>query len=152
MPAQRQLDSRQAAAQPFMKLVRELVGAYQAFERYAAAHIRREGLGPAEFDVLSTLGNTDGMTFKELGQRTLIYKTTLTGVIDRLERQGLVRRRPSTRDRRSMIAALTPEGDALFQRIFPEHIAWLGERLESLGCGELEASIAALHRIRNVFR
>jgi len=135
-----------------MTLVRELAGTYQAFERYAAAQIRREGLSPAEFDVLSTLGNTEGMTFKELGQRTLIYKTTLTGVIDRLERQGLVRRRPSTRDRRSMIAELTPEGDALFQRVFPEHIAWLGERLESLGCAEIDASIANLRRIRNVFQ
>ncbi|HYW02422.1 MAG TPA: MarR family transcriptional regulator [Gammaproteobacteria bacterium] len=135
-----------------MELVRELVGAYQSFERHAALHIRREGLSPAEFDVLSTLGNTEGMTFKELGRRTLIYKTTLTGVIDRLERQGLVRRRPSTRDRRSMIAELTAEGDALFQRIFPEHIAWLAERLESLGCAEIDASVAALRRIRNLFQ
>ena len=34
------------------------------------------------FDIIVTLGNTPGLSFKELGQRTLITKGTLTGVVD----------------------------------------------------------------------
>jgi len=131
-----------------MVLVRELVRAYQAFEAYAIPDIRRHGLGAAEFDVLATLGNTEGMTFKELGRRTLIYKTTLTGVVDRLEAAGYVRRRPSGEDRRCTLAELTPDGQRLFGEIFPAHVAHLAARLDGLGRGGIADTIASLRAIR----
>lgn len=136
----------------YMQLLRELVEAYQAFEAYSAPHIKTWGLTPAQFDVLATLGNTEGMTFRELGQRTLIYKTTLTSIVDRLQEQGLVERHPSPRDRRSTIAALTDKGDALFREIFPEHAEHLRKRLEQLPPDDMDAAIGALRQIRNVFQ
>lgn len=140
--------TRAAARAPALALVRELVRTYQAFEAYALPDIRRHGVGPAEFDVLATLGNTDGMTFKELGQRTLIYKTTLTGVVDRLERAGHVRREPSADDRRSLRAVLTPEGERLFRDIFPEHVTHLRARLDALGERGIVEAIATLRGLR----
>jgi DNA-binding MarR family transcriptional regulator len=71
--------------------MRELARAYQAFERFDAAGIREHGLTPPQADVIFTLGNTEGMTFKDLGEKTLITKGALTGVVDRLEAKGLVR-------------------------------------------------------------
>ena len=71
----------------------ELVRAYQAFESYSAAHIRNLGLTAPQFDIIATLGNTSGMSFKDLGEKTLITKGTLTGVIDRLEDKALVDRK-----------------------------------------------------------
>lgn len=150
MAAEGDSQSREAAREPFMALVRELVSTYQAFEHYAGFHIRRVGMTPPEFDVVSTLGNTGGMTFKELGRRTLIYKTTLTGVVDRLESKGLVTRRPAPSDRRSMIVALTASGDAVFQRVFPEHIAYLKERFGVLDCQEIETCRKAFRRVRDL--
>ncbi|MCP1675555.1 DNA-binding MarR family transcriptional regulator [Natronocella acetinitrilica] len=137
---------------PYMKLLRELVESYQAFEGYAIPHIKAQGLTPAQFDVIATLGNTDGMTFKELGERTLLYKTTLTSVVDRLEARGWVERVPSRQDRRSTIARLTDEGAALFQRVFPAHRDFLKERFEQLTAEEIETGIAFLGRLRQVFR
>ena len=46
----------------------------------------------AQANVIFTLGNTDGMTCKDIGDWTHITKGTLTGVIDRLELKGLVER------------------------------------------------------------
>ncbi|MCK8515746.1 MarR family transcriptional regulator [Methylonatrum kenyense] len=135
----------------FMRLLRDLVEAYQAFEAYAQPHIKAQGLTPAQFDVLATLGNTDGLTFKVLGQRTLIYKTTLTSVVDRLEARGLVRRRPADNDRRSTVAELTDEGHRLFAEVFPAHSEHLRRKLEQLSEAEMQEVRASLARLRNVF-
>ena len=62
---------------------------YQAFEAYSAAHVRELGLTPPQFDIIATLGNTDGMTATELGEKTLITKGTLTGVVDRLSARAV---------------------------------------------------------------
>jgi DNA-binding MarR family transcriptional regulator len=62
------------------------------------------------------------MSFKELGEKTLITKGTLTGVVDRLEAKGLVMRKVSQEDRRSMIVQLTEKGEAEFQGAFASHI------------------------------
>lgn len=136
----------------YMRLLRELVEAYQAFEAYSVPHIKSWGLTPAQFDVIATLGNTDGMTFRELGEHTLIYKTTLTSVVDRLQDRGLVERRPSRTDRRSTLAVLTPEGDAVFQKVFADHSAHLRKRLERLSEDQMKEAITQLRRVRDTFR
>lgn len=137
--------------EPYMILLRELVESYQAFEGYAIPHIKAQGLTPAQFDVIATLGNTDGMTFKELGGRTLLYKTTLTSVVDRLEARGWVVRVASSDDRRSTIARLTPEGADLFQQVFPAHRDFLRERFLQLSDEEIDTGIRFLRRLRQVF-
>jgi hypothetical protein len=63
-----------AATEPFMAVVRELVRAYQAFRSYDDAHVRQLGLTPSQFDVISTLGNTPGMTLNKLAEKTLTTK------------------------------------------------------------------------------
>src|SRR4249920_1049898 len=99
-----------AAKAPFLSVLRELTQCYQAFERYSAMHIQTLDLTPPQFDVIATLGNTEGMTFRELGERTLITKGTLTGVIDRLEAKGLVVRANCPGDGRSTMVQLTRQG------------------------------------------
>ena len=95
----------------FMPLVRELFECTRAFEQCSDAHIRELHLTPAQFDIIATLGNTQGMCFRELGDKTLITKGTLTGVVDRLEQKGLVRRGVLPDDRRMKIVQLTAEGE-----------------------------------------
>lgn len=119
--------SKPATAAPFLSVLRELVECYQSFERYSAAHIHTLGLTPPQFDVIATLGNTPGMTFRELGERTLITKGTLTGVVDRLEAKGFVIRESCPDDGRSTIVRLTQQGEKVFDRAFPAHISHLHE-------------------------
>ncbi|HCF29347.1 MAG TPA: MarR family transcriptional regulator [Cyanobacteria bacterium UBA11049] len=134
-----------------MPVVRELVRAYQAFRSYDDAHIRQLGLTSSQFDAVATLGNTSGMTFKQLAEKTLTTKGELTGIIDRLEKKGLVRREVPPEDRRSFIAVLTPEGERVFQETFPAHIAHLKQRFERLDRQELEEIRVALEKIKNLF-
>ncbi len=135
---------------PFLPAVRELVRCYQAFETFGAEHIRSLGVTPSQFDIIATLGNTDGMTFKQLGEKTLITKGTLTGVVDRLEAKGLVQRVASVTDGRSQIVRLTQDGEQLFSRIFPEHLAYMGSALAVVPMDELQQIQSLLQRLRGV--
>ncbi|WP_435103228.1 MarR family winged helix-turn-helix transcriptional regulator [Arhodomonas sp. AD133] len=132
---------------PFAHVVRALAEAWQAFEQHAGEHIRATGLSAPQFDVVCTLGNTQGMTFSELGQHTLIYKTTLTGVVDRLEQKGLVERVPCEEDRRCVYVRLTDEGSELFQRIFPAHIDHLADRFGRMSDEEIAETERVLRRL-----
>jgi DNA-binding MarR family transcriptional regulator len=137
---------------PFLSTIRELVRCYQAFEAYSAQHIRELGLTPSQFDIIATLGNTTGMTFRELGERTLITKGTLTGVVDRLAVKKLVRRLASPTDGRSQIVQLTARGKALFERVFPAHIEHFRRALVEFGTAEQQQADAVLKRLGSLFR
>jgi DNA-binding MarR family transcriptional regulator len=95
----------------------------QGFERFSGESVRRSGLTHAQFDIIATLGNTPGMSYKELGERTLITKGTLTGVIERLEQKGLVARVRSCDDKRSFFVRLTDAGEDVFRDVFPKVVA-----------------------------
>lgn len=138
-------------AAPFLSTIRELVRCYQAFETTSSRQIRSMGMTPAQFDIIVTLGDTEGMTFTELGRRTLITKGTLTGVVDRLAARRLVRRVASPTDGRSQIVQLTPSGDALYRRVFPAQLAHLGRILERVPRAELAQAEAVLRSLRAVF-
>lgn len=106
----------------FLRGIRLLSECYHAFEHISSSHVRTLNLTPGQFDIIATLGNTPGMSFKELGEKTLITKGTLTGIIDRLEAKGLVTRVTKIEDRRSTIVQLTEKGQAEFLRTFMPHI------------------------------
>ena len=103
----------------YLKSVRLLAECLQGFERCSGESVRRSGLTHAQFDIIATLGNTPGMTYKELGDKTLITKGTLSGVIVRLESKGLVVRTRCLDDKRSFYVALTGEGEKTFAQVFP---------------------------------
>lgn len=134
-----------------MSVMRELVRTYQAFSSCSETHLRQLGLTPAQFDVIATLGNTNGMSMGEIGEKTLITKGTLTGVIDRLEQKQLVQRVVPPDNRRSVVVRLTTHGEAVFEQTFPAHTAYLKERFMQLEPSELELLRVLLSRLRQIF-
>ncbi len=140
-----------AATQPFMGLVRELVWTYQAFSKLDSDGLRKFDLTQPQADVIFTLGNTEGLTFKDIGENTLITKGTLTGVIDRLEDKALVKRVQGNTDRRCTRVVLTKKGNKLFMDIFPRHISYLKQRFDQLSCEEVQGIEQALKKLRLIF-
>lgn len=132
----------------YLKSVRLLAECLQGFERFVAEPVRRHGLTHPQFDIIATLGNTPGMSYKELGERTLITKGTLTGVIDRLEQKGLVERVRKCDDKRSFLVRLTAAGDTLFHTVFPAVVAHGKLLFADYGDGDFEQLDHALHRLR----
>ncbi len=132
-------------------LIKELVQAYQAFENHSASHIKEMGLTVTQFDIVATLGNQPPMTCKELGNKTLVSKGTMTGVLERLEAKGLIDKFPNTEDGRSYKIGLTKAGEKLFKRVFPEHIEYLGKAFGKLSKNELEQAVTVLRNIKAIF-
>lgn len=145
--------AEQAASQGFLPLVQELAGAYQAFSLYDAEGLRKSGSGltPSQARVIFTIGNTDGMTCKDIGDITLITKGTLTGVVDRLEEKGLVERWSVEGDGRKTIIALTKRGERVYAKEFPEHVEFLKQRFDSLSARDRKQAIDLLKRVRELF-
>jgi DNA-binding MarR family transcriptional regulator len=140
-----------AAKQDFIPLMRELARAYQAFAAYDASGYRDSGLTVPQADVIFTLGNTGGLTFKEIGEQTLITKGTLTGVVDRLEQKDLVKRVPSSEDRRCTQVVLTTRGNKVFKKEFPRQIDFLKQRFEKLSRSDRRDALRLLGKIREIF-
>ena len=135
-----------------MKVLRPLVETYFALLDKDVSHIRTLGLTGSQFDVIATLGDTEGMSCKELSEKTLVTKGTLTGVLDRLEKKGLVERVPSREDRRSTYIRLTPKGDAHFRKVFPAHINYMKPYFErALTVPEVAKLRELLLRLKNSF-
>lgn len=144
-------DAKAAAEEDFIPVMLELVRAYQAFADYSTKHVRTLNLTPPQFDVIATLGNASSMSMGELAEKTLVTKGTLTGIIDRLEHKGLVRREVPQGNRRSFTIVLTPAGKKTFETVFPAHITYLKERFGRLSSEELQELRVALKKLRNLF-
>ena len=148
-----EITAENADTQAFIPLMRELLNAYHAFASYDADGQRLSGSGltVAQANVIFTLGNTDGMTCKDIGDWTHITKGTLTGVIDRLELKGLVERWAVEGDGRKTIVALTRKGERLFVKEYPRHINYLKERFDGLSVDDRKQATRLLQAIGGLF-
>jgi DNA-binding MarR family transcriptional regulator len=147
------LDTQSASSQPFIPLVEELAAAYQAFSLYDAEGLRKSGAGltPSQARVIFTLGGTDGLTCKDIGDVTLITKGTLTGVVDRLEDKGLVERWSVEGDGRKTIVALTRRGQRVYEREFPRHVEFLKSKFDKLSAADRAKATQLLQKIKGLF-
>ena len=99
--------------------------------------------------VLGILRDHGRMPPSELGERLIVTRATVTGLLDSLERHGFVRRSANPADRRSLLVEITPAGLAAIQQvrtlIHRNEKAWMAGLSEQ----ELQRYIALLHRIQD---
>ncbi len=136
---------------PFLRPLRRLTETFHAFESLSRAQLRTVGLTIPQFDIIAALGNTPGMSFRELGEASLITKGTLTGVVDRMVRDGIVERHSAPGDGRMMIVRLTAHGEALFESVFPAVVANTSRAFEGVSAKDLKTLEALLTRLRDAF-
>ena len=87
-------------------------------------NFKRHGITPAGFNVLMILdGSDEPLCPNEIGERRLVTRGTVTGVLDSLEQRGLVARRRHPADRRSLLIELTAKGRRLLRDLLPDHRA-----------------------------
>ncbi len=108
--------------------------------------MQESGLTPSQYHVMNLLWEGGDMPLKDLAEASGCTRATITGLMDVLERKGLVFRKPNPEDRRSLLASLTVEGQALqkqtpsLRRIYsqccvglaPEEFQQLGQLLGKL--------------------
>jgi DNA-binding MarR family transcriptional regulator len=87
--------------------------AYQHTNQEARQRLAPHGVTPAQYGLLEVLWERDEQSGAELSERLQLDSATMTGLLDRLERAGLVVRRADSTDRRVNRVALTAQGLAL---------------------------------------
>jgi DNA-binding MarR family transcriptional regulator len=124
-----------SATEVFLHLLRTGDEAFRVVESHLAQHDITQG----RFGVLMALwgncqreGGKAALSPAEIADRTGVTRATVTGLIDTLERAGLVARTPHSDDRRMTSVGITTKGEKLLKKILPEHfrqMAWLMEPL-----------------------
>ncbi|HUH65096.1 MAG TPA: MarR family transcriptional regulator [Syntrophales bacterium] len=97
---------------PDDRLIYLIFTAQQKLRTYLTKMLIKENVRvtPAQAGILFLLKQRDGRTMGELSQMLSIDNSTITGLVDRLDKRGLVRRDPSPHDRRASHVFVNPEG------------------------------------------
>jgi len=99
---------------------------------------RRVGLGPSDSQFLGLLMTEGPLTPGQLATMTGLTTGTVTGVLDRLERGGFVRRERDAADRRKVLVVPVPEGQARLTAHYAEHGAHTGAVLARRDTAQLQ--------------
>jgi DNA-binding MarR family transcriptional regulator len=119
-----------------MSAVRLAAETWESLFRAQVAVMRRLQSGPAfrnlavnEYDVLFTLSRCPSgwLRLNELNDNVLLSQSSLSRLVDRLEKRGLVERTPAPDDGRGVLLKLTEEGAALQKEIGREHVRDIAE-------------------------
>jgi DNA-binding MarR family transcriptional regulator len=93
------------------------------------------GLAPPHVGILVNIARADGLSQQALSERLGMFPSRLVGVLDELERRGLVERRDSPTDRRTYALYLTAAGRAAL-----EQIGRIGREHQDALCAALDPS------------
>jgi DNA-binding MarR family transcriptional regulator len=91
------------------------------------------------FDVMAALYDTpEGLSMGQVSRRLMVSNGNITGIVERLGREGLVRRRTNPDDRRSQLVRLSDSGRATFEEMAEAHEGWISSMLSGLSEEEVE--------------
>ena len=107
-------------------------------------HLSAWGLTPAQYDVLAQLGRAEGLAQHELAARLAVTQGNICQLLHRLERSGLLVRRP---EGRANHLYLTDEGRRLLAELLPEHQRLIAARFSGLTHAETRHLLLLLRKL-----
>ena len=97
------------------------------------------GVTLPRFDVMAALYDAPaGLSMGEVSRRLMVSNGNVTGIVERLEREGLVWRRTNPDDRRSQLVRLSDSGRTTFEEMAEPHEGWISSMLSGLSEEEVE--------------
>lgn len=137
-----------SACEVFLHLLRTGDEAFRVTEE----HFHARGLSQGRFTVLmllydKTCGQTNVLTPAQLAEKAGVTRATMTGLIDTLERDGMVTREPDPADRRQLSVELTPVGINFLNKILPEHFRRIATLMAVLSENERRTMVRLLGKI-----
>lgn len=123
------------SAAPVVATFRRLLRTTLSMKRTMGAVFAQAGLTGAQFHTLVRVP-AEGIPLTRLAARSWADPGNASGVVDRLERDGLVERRAAPHDRRVVLVHATPAGRALVSRLWPEYVSGIHRIMEPLNAEE----------------
>lgn len=111
-----------------------------------------DGISHSEYEVLLRLSWAEGwrMRINDLAEASLLTRSGVSRLINRLEREGLVKRETAPEDRRGSYAVMTQAGHDAFRRALTRHVAFVRERFHSrLTEAELSTLASVWQKLRD---
>lgn len=131
------------------EVVLNLIRTTSSITQRLAVVFRRFGLTGAGYNTLMILTGADRpLAPRELGERLLVTRATVTGLIDTLEKQGLVRRRASPDDRRMMLIEPTERADDVLAEVWAVHFPAQTAMMSALSDREKQTLIQLLGKLQ----
>lgn len=130
-----------------IELSQILIELYEKISSWEHAVVRKSGLSPAQMHAVEIVGHHEKLRMKELAEKMGITTGTLTVMVDRLERDGLVVRQPHPKDRRSYVIALTENGREQFEEHHQLHCLLTAEITASFDDEEMDSLKGYLERL-----
>jgi DNA-binding MarR family transcriptional regulator len=122
---------------------------FEVLARYLEVELRRHDATLTKFNIMSTLFTNGGeMTPSEIAESVFREKNSITAAINTLEKEGVVRREPSTDDRRSVKVIITDEGWKKANRLSPIAQELSREALSCIDKEQLETLVGNMRTIR----
>jgi MarR family transcriptional regulator, 2-MHQ and catechol-resistance regulon repressor len=126
--------------------------AYTGLTNRFAAQLEEHRLSPVEFEVLMRLARSPGSRLRmtDLAGQTSLSTSGVTRVVDRMDRDGLVRREACASDRRSSYAVITDAGRRRLDEVLPGHLELVQQWfIGQLTPDQLAQMLESLRRIRD---
>lgn len=96
------------------------------------------GLNPTEFTVMEVLYNKGAQPIQVIGNKVLLASSSITYVIDQLEKKTYVERKVNENDRRITLVSLTANGQKFMEGVFPQHSKIIQELFGELSQNDIE--------------
>ena len=134
-----------SAMEAFLHLMRTSTEVTEAFGALHASH----NISHGRFIVLMLLNRDPEKPVNpaDLADRANVTRATITGLIDTLERDGLVKREHTLDDRRMMLVRLTAEGRGYFEKILPDYFRQVASVMSHLTVADRKALVALMGKI-----
>jgi DNA-binding MarR family transcriptional regulator len=108
-------------------LSHQLAEFYDKMASWEHSIVKDNGLSPAQMHTVEIIGHNQDMRMKELAERLGVTTGTLTVGVDKLEKIGLVERKPHESDRRSWLIVLTDDGKQMYEQHHKYHQEFTNE-------------------------
>ncbi|MBD8004353.1 MarR family winged helix-turn-helix transcriptional regulator [Bacillus norwichensis] len=130
-----------------LRLFIVLTRALNAIKKSVEEEIKSLGLNPTEFAVLEMIYSKGEQPIQKIGEKVLIASSSMTYVVDKLEKKKLIQRKACPEDRRITYATITQAGTDLLDAVFPEHKLALKEICAGLTTEEKKVMIKQLKKL-----
>ncbi|BDR09587.1 MarR family transcriptional regulator [Comamonas thiooxydans] len=118
-------------------------------DRDCAALLAPHGLSEGRFVLLFLLDVApDGLAPNALAEQAGVTRATVTGLLDGLEREGLIERHANAEDRRALCIRLTSKGKQLASTVIDQHGRWIAGLFGNLSAPERKQLAALLEKVR----
>jgi len=115
-----------------LKLVIATARFYNALFLEITKNVQSFNLTISEFGVLEMLLHKGDQPVQKVAEKILVTSGTITAVVDKLQKKGLVLRKKCEKDQRIFYVSLTAKGQHLIAKIFPKHEKFLDELLNGI--------------------